>query len=119
LHHSGLTDAQCGFKAARTDVVRALLPHIKDGAWFFDTELLLLAEHNGFRLIEIPVDWVEDTDSKVAIPAVAAANIRGLLRVLRAKLAGAATITAEPGLHDEQRLGGRTRFTQHTSPRRA
>lgn len=97
LHRIWLTDAQCGFKAARTDVVRALLPYIEDGAWFFDTELLLLAEHNGFRLIEIPVDWVEDADSKVAIPAVAAANLRGLLRVLRAKLVGSATIAAEPG----------------------
>ncbi len=92
LHRVRLTDAQCGFKAARIDVVRALLPHIEDGAWFFDTELLLLAEHNGFRVIEIPVDWVEDPDSKVTIAAVAAANLRGLLRVRRAKLAGAATI---------------------------
>jgi glycosyltransferase involved in cell wall biosynthesis len=94
-HRVRFTDAQCGFKAARADVVGPLLRHVEDDAWFFDTELLLLAEHNALRLHEVAVDWVEDTDSRVAVGAVAAGNVRGLLRILRAKRSGAAVV---PGL---------------------
>ena len=62
---SRFRDAQCGFKAVRADVARVLLPHIEDDGWFFDTELLLLAEHNGLRIHEVPVDWVDDPDTRV------------------------------------------------------
>ncbi|GAA4347020.1 hypothetical protein GCM10023178_59750 [Actinomadura luteofluorescens] len=61
------TDAQCGFKAARTEIVQALLPSVEDEEWFFDTELLLLAERNGLRIHEVPVDWVDDPDSRVDV----------------------------------------------------
>ena len=59
------SDAQCGFKAVRGDVVPVLLPLVEDDGWFFDTELLLLAERNGLRIHEVPVDWVDDPDSRV------------------------------------------------------
>ena len=62
-------DAQCGFKAVRADVARRLLPLVEDDGWFFDTELLLLAEHNGLRIHEVPVDWVDDPDSRVHVTA--------------------------------------------------
>ncbi|GAA2207988.1 hypothetical protein GCM10009850_034460 [Nonomuraea monospora] len=75
------SDAQCGFKAARTDVVRPLLGHVRDDAWFFDTELLLLAEHNGLRVHEVPVDWIEDTDSRVRVVRTAVDDLKGLARV--------------------------------------
>lgn len=84
-HGAKFSDAQCGFKAARTDVIRPLLGHIKDDNWFFDTELLLLAEHNGLRVHEVPVDWVEDIDTRVRIRSTALEDIRGLIRVARAK----------------------------------
>ena len=61
------SDAQCGFKAMRTDVAARLLPHVEDNAWFFDTELLLLAEKAGYRVHEVPVDWIDDPDSRVNI----------------------------------------------------
>ena len=63
----GFTDAQCGFKAIRRDVADRLLPLVEDNAWFFDTELLILAERAGMRIHEIPVDWVDDPDSSVDI----------------------------------------------------
>ncbi|MEV2216623.1 ATP-binding protein [Streptomyces sp. NPDC050997] len=66
-HGARFSDAQCGFKAARTDVLRPLLAKTQDDAWFFDTELLLLAEHNGLRIHEVPVDWVEDVDTRVDV----------------------------------------------------
>jgi putative flippase GtrA len=74
-------DAQCGFKAARTEVVKQLLPAVSDDAWFFDTELLLLAEHNGLRVHEVPVDWVDDPDSRVDIRSTALDDLRGVRRM--------------------------------------
>ncbi|MDK6558177.1 glycosyltransferase family 2 protein, partial [Streptococcus agalactiae] len=57
---ANFSDAQCGFKAVRADVFRALAPSIQDNEWFFDTELLLLAQNCGLQLNQIPVYWVED-----------------------------------------------------------
>ncbi len=82
------SDAQCGFKAMRTDCARALLPHVLDTAWFFDTELLVLAERSGLRIAEVPVDWVDDPDSRVDIVATAAADLRGVARLGRALVRG-------------------------------
>jgi putative flippase GtrA len=95
-HGARFSDAQCGFKAARTDVVRPLLAHVHDDGWFFDTELLLLAEHNGLRIHEVPVDWVEDLDSRVRVLPTAVADVRGLVRVARAKRTGAARVAELP-----------------------
>jgi putative flippase GtrA len=95
-HGARFSDAQCGFKAARTDVIRPLLAHVVDDGWFFDTELLLLAEHNGLRVHEVPVDWVEDDDSRVQILSTAVADVRGLVRVARAKATGAARVADLP-----------------------
>ena len=74
-------DAQCGFKAMRRDVVQQLLPHVKDTAWFFDTELLVKAEYEGYTIHEEPVEWIEDTDSRVHIVKTAVEDIKGLSRV--------------------------------------
>jgi glycosyltransferase involved in cell wall biosynthesis len=76
------SDAQCGFKAVRADVARALLPAVRDEAWFFDTELLVLAQRAGMRIHEIPVDWVDDPDSRVDIVPTAIEDLRGIARLL-------------------------------------
>jgi hypothetical protein len=57
------SDAQCGFKAIRADQARQLLPLVEDKGWFFDTELLVLAERAGLRIHEVPVDWIDDADA--------------------------------------------------------
>jgi glycosyltransferase involved in cell wall biosynthesis len=75
------TDAQCGFKAGRAEVIRALLPEIKDDAWFFDTELLIVAQRKGLRIYQVPVVWTEDPDSKVDIAHTALADLRGVARL--------------------------------------
>lgn len=75
------SDAQCGFKALTRRAVQALVPLIKDQAWFFDSELLLLAERKGFRIFEVPVEWVEDLDTRVKIVSTAWEDIKGLVRV--------------------------------------
>ena len=74
-------DAQCGFKAMRRDVAQQLLPHVKDTAWFFDTELLVKAEYEGYTIHEEPVEWIEDTDSRVHIVKTVTEDIKGLSRV--------------------------------------
>ena len=83
------SDAQCGFKAGRAEVVRALLPAVEDQAWFFDTELLLLAERNGLRIHEVPVDWIDDPDSRVDVFRTAVDDLRGMARMGRRLLSGA------------------------------
>src|ERR1017187_5665204 len=75
------SDAQCGFKAIRADKAKVLLPLTRDTAWFFDTELLVLAERAGLRIHEVPVDWVDDADSRVDILATAVADLRGIARM--------------------------------------
>ena len=75
------SDAQCGFKAIRRDQARALLPLTTDTGWFFDTELLVLAERAGLRIHEVPVDWIDDLDSRVDIIATALADLRGMARL--------------------------------------
>ena len=75
------SDAQCGFKAMRSDVAARLLPLVEDNGWFFDTELLLLAERAGLRIHEVPVDWIDDPDSSVDVVSTAIADVRGLGRV--------------------------------------
>jgi glycosyltransferase involved in cell wall biosynthesis len=89
LFRVGFSDAQCGFKALRADVARRLVPLVVDEGWFFDTELLLLAERNGMRIHEVPVDWVEDLDSRVDLLPTIAADLAGLWRVRRAFWRGA------------------------------
>jgi putative flippase GtrA len=86
--HARFSDAQCGFKAMRTECARALLPHVHDTAWFFDTELLVLAERSGLRIAEVPVDWVDDPDSRVDIVSTAMADLRGIARLGRALTRG-------------------------------
>ncbi len=75
------TDAQCGFKAIRRDQAQALLPLTEDTGWFFDTELLVLGERAGLRIHEVPVDWIDDTDSRVDVVATALADLRGIARL--------------------------------------
>ena len=78
---SRFSDAQCGFKAGRAGAVKALLPRVEDQAWFFDTELLVLAERSGLRIHEVPVDWVDDPDSRVDIVSTAVEDLRGIARL--------------------------------------
>jgi glycosyltransferase involved in cell wall biosynthesis len=75
------SDAQCGFKAIRTEVARELVPQVRDDGWFFDTELLVLAQRAGLRIHEVPVDWVDDPDSRVDILATAFGDLRGVARL--------------------------------------
>ncbi|MER8061926.1 MULTISPECIES: bifunctional glycosyltransferase family 2/GtrA family protein [unclassified Streptomyces] len=82
------SDAQCGFKAIRGDVARVLLPLVEDSGWFFDTEMLVLAERAGLRIHEVPVDWVDDPDSTVHLVRTATEDLKGVWRIGRALATG-------------------------------
>ena len=75
------SDAQCGFKAVRRDALDGLLADVRDDAWFFDTELLVLAQRRGLRIHEVPVDWVDDPDSRVDIVRTAIEDLKGIARL--------------------------------------
>jgi putative flippase GtrA len=87
------SDAQCGFKAIRADVAARLLPLVQDTGWFFDTELLVLAQRVVLRIHEVPVDWVDDPDSRVDIMSTAVADLKGVARLGRAFVSGDLPIT--------------------------
>jgi putative flippase GtrA len=96
------SDAQCGFKAMRADVAAQLLPLVEDTGWFFDTELLILAERSGMRIHEVPVDWVDDPDSRVDIVSTARDDLKGMWRVTRGLVSGRIPVDrvyAELGRH--------------------
>jgi putative flippase GtrA len=76
------SDAQCGFKAVRREALDPLMDDIKDDGWFFDTELLVLAQRRGLRIHEVPVDWIDDPDSRVDIVSTAVTDLRGVARLL-------------------------------------
>ncbi len=95
---SACTDAQCGFKAMRRQAAEELLPLVEDNEWFFDTEILVTAQRIGLRIHEVPVDWVDDTDSRVNVIDTAVRDLLGVARMLgpssRRRLA---LRTARPG----------------------
>ncbi len=88
------TDAQCGFKAASRQLVNDLFPMIEDDEWFFDTELLYLAYRNGYKVKELPVRWIEDTDSRVKIVRTAWLDIKGIFRMRKYERLGKIKIKA-------------------------
>ena len=88
------SDAQCGFKAIRRPVAKALLPLVLDDTWFFDTELLVLAERSGLRIHEVPVDWVDDPDSRVDVLRTALDDLRGIRRLGWSLLTGRLPLAA-------------------------
>ncbi len=83
LLHTRFSDAQCGFKALTREVVETIVPQVRDESWFFDTELLVLAERFGFRIQDLPVVWNDDADSRVRILRTAWEDVRGLFRLRR------------------------------------
>jgi glycosyltransferase involved in cell wall biosynthesis len=78
---SKLSDTQCGFKAISRKAAHELLPQVENNEWFFDTELLLLAEKGGYRVKDVPVHWIEDTDSRVNVRKTVMEDLQGLARM--------------------------------------
>ena len=101
------SDAQCGFKAIRAARARKLLPWVEDDGWFFDTELLVIAERAGLRIHEVPVDWTDDADSRVEIVPTAVADLRGIARLRSALWRGRLPLAALGGRRATAQAAGR------------
>jgi len=59
LFKSKITDFQCGFKAIDRKTLEKVVPLIEDDHWFFDSELLILAERENYSIKQIPITWKE------------------------------------------------------------
>ena len=81
MFFTSFRDAQCGFKAAGRRAVDDLAPLVEDNGWFFDSELLILAQKCGYRIKELPVHWEDDPDTRVRILRTAWEDVKGLLRL--------------------------------------
>ena len=81
MFHVDFEDAQCGFKLVSRRASRDLVPLVKDTGWFFDSELLILADKNGYRVKEVPVRWSDDPDSRVKVVSTALHDLTGLMRL--------------------------------------
>ena len=104
---AGFRDAQCGFKAIRREVAAVLLPLVEDDTWFFDTELLVLAERSGLRIHEVPVDWIDDPDSRVDVVRTALDDLRGMRRLGWSLLTGRVPLDAVRASLGTARAAGR------------
>ena len=93
---ASFSDAQCGFKAIRASVADDLLPMVQDDNWFFDTELLVIAQRAGLRIHEVPVDWIDDLDSRVDVWATAREDLTGIARLLKGFARGTTPVTGVP-----------------------
>lgn len=86
-----LSDAQCGFKAITRRAAERLLPMVEDNDWFFDTELLVLADRLGYRIFDLPVRWMEKPDSRVRIWRTVIDDLKGVIRLRRQLAQGKAS----------------------------
>ena len=96
------SDAQCGFKALSREAARSLVPRVVDNGWFFDTELLVIAEKSGFAIKDIPVEWEEDPDTRVKVARTALDDLRGLARL---RLGGVPHVDPPRGRSGDSRSG--------------
>jgi len=85
LFHTHFTDAQCGFKGVTKKVVDDLIPRVKDNDWFFDGELLILAEKSGYKIYEEPVHWIDNPGSTVQLLSTIWGDLKSIFRLLITK----------------------------------
>tara|TARA_Y100000589_G_scaffold17641_1_gene14516 strand:+ start:35 stop:391 length:357 start_codon:yes stop_codon:yes gene_type:complete len=94
----GFYDTQCGFKVFRAEAARALFSKCQEDGWAFDVEVLALAREYGLRVMEVPIDWNHDPDSRVQPMRDAPSMLKALFRI-RTRMAmgpGEAPIPAQP-----------------------
>jgi len=101
------SDAQCGFKAVRRSALLPLLDRIENENWFFDTELLYLAQQDGLALNEVPVHWTEDPNSSVHLRKTVAEDLRGIRRLRSARRPRRGAAEPAPGPKSRRSPGHR------------
>lgn len=61
----GFQDTQCGFKMFKRETAHAVFPQLTYSGWTFDVEALFIAIKLGARVVEVPIHWYFDADSRV------------------------------------------------------
>jgi dolichyl-phosphate beta-glucosyltransferase len=77
----GISDTQCGFKFFHRDVAKRLFTLQKIDGYMYDVEILLLAQHLGYKVCEVPIRWRDDGDSRLDLVRGNLRNLRDILRV--------------------------------------
>ena len=76
-----IADSQCGFKSIRTDAAKKIIPLVESNGWFFDSELLVIAQKNGFKIKAVPVKWIDDVQTTVIVPKIVTEFLKGIKRM--------------------------------------
>jgi dolichyl-phosphate beta-glucosyltransferase len=63
----GLQDTQCGFKCFRSDAALDLFSRQTLPGWSFDVEVLFIARKSGYRVVELPIPWYFNSESKIRV----------------------------------------------------
>jgi dolichyl-phosphate beta-glucosyltransferase len=79
----GIEDTQCGFKCFRAAVVEELFPRQTMPGWSFDVELLYIARRRKYKIVEIPISWYFNPESKVSLLHDSLGMARDLLTIRR------------------------------------
>ena len=79
----GLQDTQCGFKCIRAEVAGDIYPYQTLTGWAFDVELLYIARRRGYRIVEIPIHWYFNADSKISVVRDSLRMFLDLLKIRR------------------------------------
>jgi dolichyl-phosphate beta-glucosyltransferase len=85
----GFHDTQCGFKCMKREMARKVFPQVTSNTAIFDIEMLVVATREGYRVAEVPVQWVHDPDTRIPYNLRRALRIWGeLFRIRRAQRVG-------------------------------
>jgi dolichyl-phosphate beta-glucosyltransferase len=88
LADSGVKDTQCGFKLFHSRVAQDLFSRMRMDGFSFDVEVLVMARRRGYRVAEVPVNWVHQPGSKVRLTLDSLRMAADLVRIRAHCLSG-------------------------------
>ena len=88
LFNIGVRDTQCGFKMFTAAAAEDLFRRQQIDGFSFDLEVLYLAEKFGYRISEVPVEWIDAPGSTVDAALVAFQFLADLVKIRVGDLRG-------------------------------
>ena len=79
----GLKDTQCGFKCFRADVAKDIFPYQTFDGISFDPEVLFIARLRGYKIVELPISWYYNDESRINLFHDTLSMIKDLLTIRR------------------------------------
>ena len=90
-----IRDTQCGFKMFRREAAAQLFPQLREEGYYFDLELLILADRCGYRVMEVPINWADQPGSRMSLAREIGKMIGAFRRLRRLRKAGSANPKSE------------------------